>query len=309
MMRSFLKAIVVVGIVAFLFLVVRFLFTTPKENQLSSASQGESKTINDHELHLINNLIGSGTVTDGRTYSVALIDENKNSIPTGTELFVQGTLYTVRWGPTDDCSWLLIRGRTQVQHGELNPRIYCYFSLLLDEKGQGGRDLWPSVSLVCNMSPEEFKEATHLYHYGDEVQVHGVYGSSLDFDVVPIEVIGGGHFGVPALQNCTVAGPTEDVVRPQPAVPAAGRATETPPRNSETRIDNSQPPDQPDSNGEMISQPKSAPSGVSKGETPDEVMAILGPPASVTTGAKHVFLYPHLKVVFADGKVSEVQEF
>lgn len=48
---------------------------------------------------------------------------------------------------------------------------------------------------------------------------------------------------------------------------------------------------------------------VSKGQTPEQVIAILGPPSSVTTGAKRIYNYPHLSVVFADGKVSEIHEF
>jgi hypothetical protein len=46
---------------------------------------------------------------------------------------------------------------------------------------------------------------------------------------------------------------------------------------------------------------------VTKGQTAAQVLAILGPPVSVTTGAKHVYLYPHLKIVFVDGRVSEIQ--
>ena len=50
-------------------------------------------------------------------------------------------------------------------------------------------------------------------------------------------------------------------------------------------------------------------SAVSKGQTPEQVIAILGPPSSVTTGATHVYNYPHLSVVFVDGRVSELHEF
>jgi hypothetical protein len=48
---------------------------------------------------------------------------------------------------------------------------------------------------------------------------------------------------------------------------------------------------------------------VTKGQTAAEVLAILGPPVSVTTGAKHVYLYPDLKIVFVDERVSEIQHF
>jgi hypothetical protein len=47
-------------------------------------------------------------------------------------------------------------------------------------------------------------------------------------------------------------------------------------------------------------------SAVHKGQTSTVVLAILGPPVSVTLGAKHVYSYPNLKVVFVDGKVSEI---
>lgn len=304
-MRSLLKAIVVVGIAAFLVLTVLSLVRSPNKTRLSSVSEVESGTTDDHELHLIDNLFGSGAVSDGRTYSVSLIDENKNKIPTGTELFVQGVLYTDRWGPTDDCSWLLIRGTTVVQHGEADPRTYCYFSVLLDEKGQSGDDLWPGVSLVCNMSPEELKEVTRLYHYGEEVQVHGVYASSLDFEIVPLGLVGG-HFGVPVLENCTVAGPTENVVRPSRPASATKQPTEASNQNSSTRSTDIQAQDPAAIINESISQTTSQLAKVTRGQTPDEVVAILGPPASVTMGIKRVYSYPRLKLVFVDGKVSEI---
>lgn len=51
------------------------------------------------------------------------------------------------------------------------------------------------------------------------------------------------------------------------------------------------------------------PIGVTKGQTSEEVLAILGPPISVTVGAKRVYSYSHLTVVFVDGKVSEIHQF
>jgi hypothetical protein len=302
-MRSFLKIIVVVGIAAFFVVAVLSLVRSPNENRISSIAEVESTPIDDHELHLTGNLIGSGPVSDGRTYSVSLIDENKNKIPTGTELFVQGALYTDRWGPTDDCTWLLVRGTTKVQHGEADPREYCYFSVLLDEKSPSGNDLWPGVSLICNMSPEELKEVTHLYHSGDEVQVHGVYGDSLDFNVVPLGMLGG-HFGVPVLQDCTVSGPTKNVVRPFRPVPPTRQPIQEATQNSNAIGTEIQARDQA-----AVIDDSSHAAKVAQGQSPDEVLAILGPPISVTMGIKRVYSYPHLKVFFLDGKVSEIKQF
>jgi hypothetical protein len=47
-------------------------------------------------------------------------------------------------------------------------------------------------------------------------------------------------------------------------------------------------------------------SAVHKGQSSTVVQTILGPPVSVTLGAKHIYSYPNLKVVFVDGKVSEI---
>lgn len=47
---------------------------------------------------------------------------------------------------------------------------------------------------------------------------------------------------------------------------------------------------------------------VAQGQTPDQVLAILGPPISITTGAKHVYTYPQVMIVFTDGKVSEIHQ-
>ncbi len=47
-------------------------------------------------------------------------------------------------------------------------------------------------------------------------------------------------------------------------------------------------------------------SDVTQGMTSDQVVTILGPPISITTGAKHVYTYPHVIIDFTDGKVSEI---
>ena len=48
---------------------------------------------------------------------------------------------------------------------------------------------------------------------------------------------------------------------------------------------------------------------VTQGQTPDQVVAILGPPISITTGATPVYNYPHLSIVFARGKVWKIHQF
>lgn len=48
---------------------------------------------------------------------------------------------------------------------------------------------------------------------------------------------------------------------------------------------------------------------ISVGETTDEVVSILGYPSSVTTGAKVIYVYPHLQLIFTNGKVSDIRPF
>lgn len=48
---------------------------------------------------------------------------------------------------------------------------------------------------------------------------------------------------------------------------------------------------------------------VTPGQTPDQVVAILGPPISITTGATPVYNYPHLSILFARGKVWKIHRF
>jgi hypothetical protein len=56
--------------------------------------------------------------------------------------------------------------------------------------------------------------------------------------------------------------------------------------------------------------PKGQTSGeVLIGQTPDEVIAILGPPSSITTGAQRIYTYPKVQISFIDGKVARVQKY
>jgi hypothetical protein len=47
---------------------------------------------------------------------------------------------------------------------------------------------------------------------------------------------------------------------------------------------------------------------IALGQTPEQVVAILGAPENkVDLGAKKIFIYKEMKIVFVDGKVSDVQ--
>ncbi len=179
---------------------VRLLNPTP--NQVPTAGQST--------VHKATN--GDGATSAQRVYSVSEIDARKNAIPTGTELSVQGTLYTAKWGPDDYCTLLLENGRVNVQHGEADPATYCRFSMVLTEKNKNGEDMWPGAGLMCDVSPQEMHEDTHLYHYGEKVRVRGTYAASLDFDVAAVP---GWHVGVPALDDCTIEGAADNANQTQ----------------------------------------------------------------------------------------------
>jgi hypothetical protein len=48
---------------------------------------------------------------------------------------------------------------------------------------------------------------------------------------------------------------------------------------------------------------------VTRGQTPEEVESILGPPITVTIGPRRIYSYPHMKVFFLEGKVAAIQQF
>ena len=246
-------------------------------------------------------------------YSVAEITGAKNQIPTGTELTVRGTFYRPRWWPAakyggDPCSKLLTLGTVSVEHGEANPRAYCQFSAVLqDEDARQIR--W----LECDMSPEELRAAIQQYTYGSRVQAHGTYGSSLDFQA------GAGLVGLPVLENCTLeplpprSAPTMEAPRQSSSLTAAPVdspvPTEEPSENANSAASSNAAAPAPNQSGAMDSKQSVSSGVVTKGQTSAEVLAILGPPASVTTGLKHVYTYRHLMIVFVDGKVSEIHHF
>jgi hypothetical protein len=64
----------------------------------------------------------------------------------------------------------------------------------------------------------------------------------------------------------------------------------------------------PQSQQPAAAPPAQAPKTISLGQTKEEVVAILGPPQKmVNLGAKEIYFYPDMKVIFVNGKVSDVQ--
>jgi hypothetical protein len=96
----------------------------------------------DHELHLVPNLFGRGAVSDGRTYSVALISLSRDKIPPSTTLFVQGTIL-----------------------GNVDANVI----ILADEQE-------PKVKLMCAMSYAESEDARYYHKVGEAVQIGGNFG-------------------------------------------------------------------------------------------------------------------------------------
>lgn len=51
-----------------------------------------------------------------------------------------------------------------------------------------------------------------------------------------------------------------------------------------------------------------APKSVELGQTPEQVEQILGPPKKIANlGSKMIYFYDDMKVIFMDGKVSDVE--
>jgi hypothetical protein len=70
----------------------------------------------------------------------------------------------------------------------------------------------------------------------------------------------------------------------------------------------SAPADSPAPQSQAGAAPAQAPKTIALGQTKDEVVAILGQPHKmVNLGAKEMYYYPDMKVIFTNGKVSDVQ--
>jgi hypothetical protein len=59
---------------------------------------------------------------------------------------------------------------------------------------------------------------------------------------------------------------------------------------------------------QAATQPAAAPKTIALGQTTDQVVGILGQPQKIVNlGAKQMYFYPDMKVIFTNGKVSDVQ--
>jgi TonB family protein len=119
--------------------------TASAPNQNSSAVHPADAT-DGHQLRLTPNLFGKGAVSDGRTYSIALISADQANIPPDTGLFVQG----------------IILGQVGQD------------TIALEDAQERTKRLF------CELSPDEFQEVSSLYHIGDQVQAYGIYQGTSD---------------------------------------------------------------------------------------------------------------------------------
>ncbi len=109
----------------------------------------ESHT-DDHQLRLLPSPSGIAAISDGRTYSVAVIAKYAHDIPTDTELFAQGNLAAFEFAE----------------------------AFVQDEEEA-------DKNLVCLMSEDESAQVKSLYHVGEAVQVMGNYAATTT-DNMPI---------------------------------------------------------------------------------------------------------------------------
>jgi hypothetical protein len=71
---------------------------------------------------------------------------------------------------------------------------------------------------------------------------------------------------------------------------------------------NDQQAGNPGGGGGQAQQQAPAPQEIEKGQTPDQVKAVLGQPDKIVNfGAKQIYVYKDIKVTFINGKVSDVQ--
>lgn len=102
------------------------------------------------------------------------------------------------------------------------------------------------------------------------------------------------------VQEVVTAAPAEDAKQPsQPSQPASAPAATPAAIAAPAPI----PPPPPPSDA-----PAAAPATVSLGQTPDQVVAVLGQPLrKAKVGVKEIYSYKDLKVIFVNGKVKDIQ--
>ena len=160
----------------------------PVSSAIAPANVETASHVESHELKVSPNYFGGNPISDGRTYSVALIAASE--IPVGTELFAQGKIVSFGFAS--------VRSRP--------------FAVLEDEQQTG-------KMLLCAMGADEGAEVISLYHLREAVQVYGEYMGVLSI---------AGNPSMPTFSNCKMASPTEKVVRPQQsAAPVTAQVPET----------------------------------------------------------------------------------
>jgi hypothetical protein len=182
--RAFGIVILLLGAFAFVFVM---LGPKPQPGTATHVAEHPSPVINDQPTPVV--------------YSVAEINARRDDIPTGTDLTIRGLyLQTFALGgfalpnQLDACSVLLYSsGTVRVQHGEADPKDYCRFMVRLQNEDTS-RVSW----VECKMNREDAHAALQQYGYNSLVQAHGVYASSLDFNVPS------GFAGIPVLEDCSL---------------------------------------------------------------------------------------------------------
>jgi hypothetical protein len=104
-----------------------------------------------------------------------------------------------------------------------------------------------------------------------------------------------GQLKFPFVKN--VAPPADDMMKTIEEVITAEADTQ-----EASPADNAAPPQQ------AAAQPAAAPKTIALGQTTDQVIETLGQPQKIVNlGAKQMYFYPDMKVIFTNGKVTDVQ--
>lgn len=107
-----------------------------------------------------------------------------------------------------------------------------------------------------------------------------------------------GQLKFPFAKN--VAPPADEVIKTIEEVITAEADTQDAPAAA---ADNAAPPAQA-----AAAQPSAPPKTIALGQTTDQVVAILGQPQKIVNlGVKQMYFYPDMKVIFTNGKVTDVQ--
>jgi hypothetical protein len=301
-MRSFLNAVVVVGIAVVLILGCLSLFKYTNETRLSNASEQNQPpafyvTAGDTTYY--------GAISSNVGVAILGVNSTPFLIEFGGPVRADGTFIIVAVAVRNEQNTAVTMDSGLFEIMDSNGNVYSASEKSIEI--QGGNDLFlarinPGITKVGRIV---FDVPANLSMDNLRLKFRG--GMTGDSAILELRV-NSTVMRAPARPDATtpISENANPLDKPSPDGSTAGIQ---PIENPNSGASSSSVSPAPNQSGAMDSEQTVSSGVVSKGQNSAEVLAILGPPTSVTMGAKRAYTYPHLRIIFVNGRVSEIQHF